>query len=86
MSAASATAPLPEGVRAVDDFGLNSGGDDDGRRACDDVNRQRHGARRRPQRGRGGPPFGGRWASSGVRPRGRAAPPLSWAGSGVPRR
>ena len=42
--AVSATAPLPEGLRAVDDFGLKGGGGDDSRRACDDVGRQRHGA------------------------------------------
>ena len=43
MSAASATEPLPEGVRAVDVYGLKGGGGDDGRRACDNVGRQRHG-------------------------------------------
>ena len=34
-------APLPEGVRAVDDVGLKGSGgdDDDGRRACNDVDR-----------------------------------------------
>ena len=32
-----------EGARAVDDVGLTGGGDD-GRKACDDVSRQRHGA------------------------------------------
>ena len=44
-SAASATVPLPEGVRAVDNFGLKGGGGgNDGRRACDNVGHQRHGA------------------------------------------
>ena len=43
-SAASATAPLPEGVKAVDDFELKGGGDDDSRRACNEVGRQRLGA------------------------------------------
>ena len=43
-SAASATAPLPAGVRAADGFGLKGGGGNDGRRACDDDGRQRHGA------------------------------------------
>ena len=42
--AASATAPLPEGVRAVDDFDVKGGGGDDSRRACDNVGRQHHGA------------------------------------------
>ena len=42
-SATSATAPLPEGVRAVDDFGLKGGGGDDGRMACNAVGRERHG-------------------------------------------
>ena len=37
--------PLPAGVRAADDFGLKvGGGGGDGRRACNDVGRQRHGA------------------------------------------
>ena len=40
-SAASATASLPEGARAVNDVDLTGSGDD-GRRACDDVGRQRH--------------------------------------------
>ena len=44
MSAASAKGPLPEGIRAVEDVELKGGGSDDGRRACDDVGRQRHGA------------------------------------------
>ena len=44
MSAASATSPLPEGVRAVDVYGLKGGGGDDSRRACDNVGRQLHGA------------------------------------------
>ena len=43
MQANSATAPLPEGVRAVNDVGVKGGGVDDGRRACDNVGRQRHG-------------------------------------------
>ena len=43
-SAASATALLLEGVRAVDDVNLKVGGDDDGKRACDNVGRQHHGA------------------------------------------
>ena len=37
-------APIPEGIRVVDDVGVKVGGGDDGRRACDDVGRQRHGA------------------------------------------
>ena len=44
MSGASATAPLTEGVRAVDKVDLTGGGGYDGRSACDDVGRQRHGA------------------------------------------
>ena len=40
--AASDTASLLEGARAVDDVSLKGG--DDGRRACDDVGRQQHGA------------------------------------------
>ena len=48
-SAASDTAPLLEGARAVHDVDLMGGGGYDGRRACDDVGRQRHGA----------PPVGG---------------------------
>ena len=43
-SAASATASLPEGMRAVNDVDLKDGGGDDGRRACNDVDRQRHSA------------------------------------------
>ena len=43
--AASATVPLPEGGSDVNDVGVKGGGGgDDGRRACDDVGRQRHGA------------------------------------------
>ena len=42
--ATSATASLPCGMRAIEDLGLKGGGGDDGRRACDDVVRQRHGA------------------------------------------
>ena len=41
--AASATAPLAEGVRAVDNFGVKGGGVGDGMRACDNVGRQRQG-------------------------------------------
>ena len=40
--AASATASLPEGARAVKDVGLKGSGGDDGMRACDNVGRQRH--------------------------------------------
>ena len=42
--AASAIAPLPEEARAVDDVDLAGSGGDDGRRACYDIGRQRHGA------------------------------------------
>ena len=38
-SAASATAPLPAGVRAADDFGFKGGSSDDSRRSYDDVGR-----------------------------------------------
>ena len=41
-SAARATAPLPEGARAVKDVGLKGRGG--GRRACNTVDYQRHGA------------------------------------------
>ena len=50
MSATSETAPLMEGARAVDDVDVTGGGGD-GRRACDDVSRQRHGVS--PIRGAG---------------------------------
>ena len=50
-SAASATAPLPAGVRAVDDFILKGGGGDDGRTACDAGGRERNGSS--PGGGRG---------------------------------
>ena len=43
-SAASATVPLPAGVRVANNVGVKGGGDDDGRRTCNDVGRQRHGA------------------------------------------
>ena len=36
-SAASATVPLPAGVRATNNVGLKGGGGNDGRRACNDV-------------------------------------------------
>ena len=42
--AASASTPLPEVVRAVDNFGLKGRGGGDGKRTCNDVGRQRHGA------------------------------------------
>ena len=41
ISAASATAPLPEGGSAVVEVGVNVGGGDVDRRVCDDVGRQR---------------------------------------------
>ena len=44
MSAASAMAPLREGVKAINSVGVKDGGGDDGRRACDGVGLQRHGA------------------------------------------
>ena len=44
MSAASATAPLPEDARAVHVYGLKGDGGDDRRRACDNVGRQCRGA------------------------------------------
>ena len=37
----SASTPLPEVVRAVDDFGVKGGGSDDDRRVCDKDGRQR---------------------------------------------
>ena len=43
-SAASATAAPPEGARAVDDVDLKEGVGEEGRRACEDVDRQRHSA------------------------------------------
>ena len=44
MLAASPTAPLPEGMRAVHEVGIEGGGGDAGRRACNVVGRQGHGA------------------------------------------
>ena len=44
MMAASASAPLPAGVRAAADAGFKGGGGDDGRIACDSGVRERHGA------------------------------------------
>ena len=44
MSASSATAPLPQGLKDANNAGLKGGGGDNGRRACDDVGCQRHGA------------------------------------------
>ena len=39
--AASASTPLPEVVRAVDNFDVKGGGGNNGRRTCDDDGRQR---------------------------------------------
>ena len=43
-SAARATAPLPEGIRAANNVGIKGVGGDAGRRACDEVGRQGHDA------------------------------------------
>ena len=56
-SVARDTAPLPDGVKAVDDGGFKGGGgDDDGRRASVAIGRVQHGAS--PGGGEGRP---GRW-------------------------